>query len=162
MVATTRSLAGSMRTSELVSPRPAHTAPFEVATALGRSQLRMRKSPCGVWWTLRLTQPARPCGLPTTILPTGRFVRRSTLDTVPSPEFAIQAKPSPTATPAGFTPVLIVTVLPCTGDGGADTGALELQPAAARTVVAVMTVRAAATRRGEPAGRKAKDKDAVS
>ena len=49
MVATTRSVLGSMRTSDFVSPLPAQTAPLETATALGRSQFRIRKSPCGVW-----------------------------------------------------------------------------------------------------------------
>src|SRR5215472_9392000 len=125
MVSTTRSFAGSMRTRDLVSPLPAQTAPREAATALGRSQLRMRKSPCGVWWIEPDSQPgmpapftcwpAKPLELPTATLPIIRSVFMSIFQTVPSPEFATHAKPGVKATPTGLTEVWIVTDCPRRG-----------------------------------------------
>src|ERR1051326_2566464 len=107
-VATIRSDFGSMRTRSFVSPLPAHTVPLANATAFGRSQFRMRKSPCGVWWIDPDSHPTSPVGSPTFTFAIWRFVRGSILPTVPSPELPTQPYPPPNGRPAGFVPVAIV------------------------------------------------------
>src|SRR5262249_42929850 len=75
-------------------------------------------------------QPSSAPGSPTAILPTTLSLARSTFHTVPSPEFATHANPLPTAIPAGLTPVWMVTVRPCGGEGdGAVPGPEQAMPA---------------------------------
>src|SRR5436305_1078141 len=88
--------AGVVATTAVGSPHAVQTAPADTATAVGRAQLRRRKSPWGVWWLLCDSQPVSAVGSPTGTLATCRLLLSSILDTVPSPELATQAAPPPT------------------------------------------------------------------
>ncbi len=71
-------------------------------------------SAAGGGWTLTHTLPSATtsaCGLPPTVTGAlGRFVRSSMRVSVPSPEFATQMLPSPSAIAEGALPTGIVTI----------------------------------------------------